>query len=85
MVMMSADEVQFGELPASTFSFAIHSPGRAGLEIGGVYTIEAKWNGDGYVLDELRNEGVRSAIEMLAGTCGPARRIRIACRPAAIV
>ena len=54
VVTMSVDEVQFGELPASTFSFAIHSPGRADLEVGGVYTIEARWNGDGYVVDELR-------------------------------
>jgi len=35
-----------------TITFAIHSPARAGVELGESYTVEATWTDDGYAVKE---------------------------------
>ena len=52
VVSTSVDKVLSGELASSTFEFAIHSPARAGLEVGRTYTIPAHWTGKGYLVNE---------------------------------
>jgi hypothetical protein len=37
-----------------TFSIRIHSPAESGLEIGKQYSVQAKWNGAGYDVDQLQ-------------------------------
>jgi hypothetical protein len=51
-IRMAVDQVLAGELAGSTFTFAIHSPARAMLEVGGVYEIKARWTGEGYRVSE---------------------------------
>jgi hypothetical protein len=36
---------------ARTFAFRVHSPSRSGLVVGGSYDVEARWTGDGYLVD----------------------------------
>ena len=52
VVTVSVDKVLSGEFSGTTFEFAVHSPARAGLEFGGIYTIKAKWKRGGYVVNE---------------------------------
>ena len=44
-VHFRVEEVIKGSCAESTITFRIHSPARAGLKIGGRYTIEAEWTG----------------------------------------
>lgn len=53
-VTVAVEEVKAGKYSEPTFSFAIHSPARAGLEVGHRYTIEATRSGREYVVDETR-------------------------------
>ena len=52
VISTSVVKVVSGTLSGSTFDFAIHSPARAGLEVGRSYTITARWQGNGYVVSE---------------------------------
>lgn len=54
IVVVDVDRVVSGEFSGATFSFAIHSPARAGLQVGQSYTIKATSTGAGYVVDELQ-------------------------------
>jgi len=51
---MKVEEVLDGAPPRATFAFRVHSPSRAGLVVGGTYTVEARWTEDGYLADELQ-------------------------------
>lgn len=53
-VIAHIDKVVSGEFSGTTFTFAIHSPARAGLRVGRRYTIKATWTGDAYVVDEAQ-------------------------------
>src|SRR4051812_2249075 len=46
-VTVKVDKVLSGDVSGSTFSFAVHSATKAGLQLGGTYTIKATWNGSG--------------------------------------
>lgn len=54
VVTMKVDEVLAGAFAGKTFGFRVHSPSRSGLAVGGTYTVEARWNGSGYVVDPLQ-------------------------------
>jgi len=51
-ITMQVEKVKRGNHAGSEFTFAIHSPALSGLEVGHRYTIEASWNGHGYLVDE---------------------------------
>jgi hypothetical protein len=51
-VVVRIAKVVSGEFSGKTFTFAIHSPARAGLQVGQTYTIKATWTDKGYVVDE---------------------------------
>ena len=53
VIATSVVKVVSGSLSSSTFEFAIHSPARAGLEVGASYTITARWHGNGYLVSEI--------------------------------
>ncbi|MGB8294997.1 MAG: hypothetical protein WCG85_06185 [Polyangia bacterium] len=46
------DKVLVGKYHDATITFAVHSPGRMGLELGATYKIEATWKEDRYVVTE---------------------------------
>jgi hypothetical protein len=52
LVTVNVTKVISGAFSGSTFELVVHSPVLAGLKKGRSYTIEADWNGDGYVVDE---------------------------------
>ena len=52
LITVKVTRVVAGEFSGSTFEFVVHSPARSGLEMGHSYTIEAVWNGKGYIVDE---------------------------------
>jgi hypothetical protein len=54
IVTIDVKKVVSGELSDPTFTFAIHSPSRAGLEKGHSYTVRAVWQGDHYEVDEMQ-------------------------------
>ena len=51
-VTIQVEKVNTGKYEEPTFTFAIHSPARAGLKIGHRYRIEATWNGHEYAVKE---------------------------------
>lgn len=51
-VYFHVEEVKKGMYSDSTITFRIHSPARAGLKLGGRYTIEASWTGQEYEVSE---------------------------------
>jgi hypothetical protein len=53
-VTVRVEKVKTGKYEDPTFTFAIHSPARAGLKIGHRYTIEATWDGHEYDVKETR-------------------------------
>jgi hypothetical protein len=53
-VTVRVEKIRTGKFEEPTFTFAIHSPARAGLKIGHRYTIEATWNGHEYAVKETR-------------------------------
>jgi hypothetical protein len=61
VVSTSVQKVLSGDFSKPTFTFAVHSPARAGLKVGQSYTIPARWTGDGYLVDEsdLRKRNAR--------------------------
>lgn len=54
VVTTTVEKVLSGPTPGKTFSFRIHSPARAGLQIGRVYRIQAAWIPQGYRVDETQ-------------------------------
>ena len=54
IVRLDVTKVLLGAFPGSSFTFAVHSPARAGLEVGHTYEVKATRHGDGYVVDELQ-------------------------------
>lgn len=50
-------EVVGGTFEQETFAFRVHSPSRAGLEVGITCTVTAEWTGDGYRVDENQWRG----------------------------
>jgi hypothetical protein len=54
VVTMNVERILAGEFIGKTFAFRIHSPSKSGLVVGGSYTVEAKWTGDGYRVDQFR-------------------------------
>ncbi len=52
VVTVSVEEVLSGQFDGSTFAFRVHSPSRAGLEVGSQYRILAKRIDQGYLVDE---------------------------------
>jgi hypothetical protein len=53
-VVAHIDKVVSGEFSGTTFTFAIHSPARAGLRVGQTYTIKATWTAAGYIVNEAQ-------------------------------
>jgi len=53
-------EVISGTFTGEQFAFRVHSPSRAGLEVGITCTITASWVGTGYVVDENQWHGAPS-------------------------
>ena len=51
-VSVHVDRVVSGEFSGTTFTFTIHSPSLAGLQVGRAYVINARWADKGYVVDE---------------------------------
>ena len=45
-------EIISGTFTGDRFAFRVHSPSRAGLEVGTTLTVRAAWTGDGYAVDE---------------------------------
>jgi hypothetical protein len=58
-VSFHVENVKKGKYSKPTFTFRIHSPARAGLKLGGRYTIEAAWTGQEYEVSEkyIKAEG----------------------------
>ena len=51
-VSFHVEKVKKGKYSDPTITFRIHSPARAGLQLGGRYTIEAAWTGQEYEVSE---------------------------------
>jgi hypothetical protein len=51
-VTIRVEKVKVGKYEKPGFTFAIHSPARAGLQVGNRYTIEATWDGHEYIVKE---------------------------------
>lgn len=51
-VVVHVDKVVSGKFTGTTFTFTIHSPSLAGLQVGKTYTIKATWTDAGYVVDD---------------------------------
>ena len=54
VVTMNVERVLSGEFVGKTFTFRVHSPSKSGLVVSRSYTVEAKWTGDGYEVDQLQ-------------------------------
>ncbi|HKR00626.1 MAG TPA: hypothetical protein VJT09_08125 [Pyrinomonadaceae bacterium] len=52
-IVTRVDSVVSGEFSGGTFTFTVHSPSRAGLQVNRAYVIKATRTGDGYVVNEL--------------------------------
>jgi hypothetical protein len=52
VVALAVERIVSGDFSGPIFTFAIHSPARAGLEIGKSCTIKATWTKSGYVSKE---------------------------------
>jgi hypothetical protein len=51
-VTFRVEKVKLGKYAEPDFTFAIHSPALAGLEVGHRYTVEATWDGKEYLVKE---------------------------------
>lgn len=54
LVTLIVEHVVSGEFSGGTFSFAVHSPARSGLEVGGSYTVKAVWKDGRYYVDPFQ-------------------------------
>lgn len=70
-VVANVDRVVSGEFSGTSFTFVVHSPARAGLQVGRTYTIEATRTAEGYVVDEAqwRERAVRVHSRGAAKEC----------------
>jgi hypothetical protein len=57
IVRTRVEAVVSGDFTGEHFAFRVHSPSRAGLEIGKTCTVHATWTGDGYLVDEHQWRG----------------------------
>lgn len=57
VIKMKIDSLVEGELAGTHFAFRVHSPSRAGLEVGTTCTVHARWVGNGYRVDENQWNG----------------------------
>lgn len=65
VVTTEVGKVVRGRFGQKVFSFAVHSPVRAGLEVGQSHTIKATWDANGYSVDETqfrRRQGIRTTV-----------------------
>lgn len=53
-VTIAVDRVVAGSFTGSRFAFAVHSPSKSGLMLGGHYRVRATRSGDGYAVDPLQ-------------------------------
>jgi hypothetical protein len=53
-VTIRVEKVKVGKFSNPEFTFTVHSPSIAGLEVGGHCTIEADWTGQGYLVNDGR-------------------------------
>jgi hypothetical protein len=53
-VTIRVEKVKEGKFSHPEFTFTVHSPAMAGLEVGRRCTIEATWTGQGYLVDDSR-------------------------------
>jgi tRNA/tmRNA/rRNA uracil-C5-methylase (TrmA/RlmC/RlmD family) len=53
-VTIRVEKVKEGKFSEPKFTFTVHSPARAGLEVGGRCAIEAIWTEQGYIVDDTR-------------------------------
>jgi hypothetical protein len=53
-VTIRVEKVKEGKFSQPEFTFTVHSPALAGLDVGGHCTIEATWTGQGYIVDDDR-------------------------------
>jgi gas vesicle protein len=53
-VTIRVEKVKEGKFSHPEFTFTVHSPAMAGLEVGRRCTIEATWTGQGYLVDDTR-------------------------------
>jgi hypothetical protein len=60
-VTIRVEKVKVGKFSHPEFTFSVHSPSMAGLEVGGHCTIEANWTGHGYLVDDMRWMGDKDA------------------------
>ena len=51
-IVVHVDKVVSGNFAGTTFTFTIHSPSLAGLQVGKTHTIKATWTDAGYVVDD---------------------------------
>jgi hypothetical protein len=49
-VPIRVEKVKVGKFSHHEFTFTVHSPSKAGLEVGGRCTIAATWTGQGYLV-----------------------------------
>jgi hypothetical protein len=60
-ITIRVEKVKVGKFSHPEFTFTVHSPSRAGLEVGGHCTIEANWTGRGYLVKDTRRMGDKDA------------------------
>ena len=60
-ITIRVEKVKVGKFSHPEFTFAVHSPSRAGLEVGRHCTIEATWTGKGYLVNDTRRMGDKDA------------------------
>jgi len=60
-VTIRVEKVKVGKFSHPEFTFTVHSPSMAGLEVGGHCTIEANWTGQGYLVNDTRRMGDKDA------------------------
>jgi hypothetical protein len=60
-VTIRVEKVKVGKFSQPEFTFTVHSPSMAGLEVGGHCMIEAAWTGQGYLVDDTRWMGDKDA------------------------
>jgi hypothetical protein len=53
-VTIRVEKVKEGKFSHPEFTFRVHSPAMAGLEVGRRCAIEATWTGQGYLVDDTR-------------------------------
>jgi hypothetical protein len=68
-VVANVDRVVSGEFTGTSFTFVVHSPARAGLQVGQTYTIKATRTAEGYLVNEAREGSIRIHSTVAAKEC----------------